>query len=892
MKTIEKKIIGMEELLLKKPNYKNAIATSLRYYSSYLLGNISFLSKALRAVASALATNPSSVHLFLLDIFYNIEINNLDTAEETLNSFKSYRAYYKNSGSDIYGIYIYLNSLLLIKQGKTKKAQKTMKQLKELGNKGYIYDLLMGDLYLRLELFDEAMEFLGLSYTKGGRSFFMYYALHNMSKEGTLFKNELLFNNYLKWALSQGILKDYVIEDNRLIAVKEIKKDLSLYKEIYNLFNIDWLLIEICKCHIENSDFSYDAYLFYKKAESKQLSFKGLSKALVKASALNDEEDISLYIMSDLIENYLIDTDILPYVYHQLITKKKFSFLINEYKLNMEIIRFALNNIKTNKSRYYLSIYHYCLDSIRNRYKDIAKETETILYENLFLYEGKFEDLSEGFVWVSEKEISYMDIYKIENGKCMIKSPTGNFKYIVMDSSNKKIINYKATFKRQLETAGPKLYTDFLSRGYEDLNIYLALSDYYINLEKTNEDYSLILNKTLSFPELSPVFRMQVSAALGNLLFLKKDYDAALQYFKDIDENYISEKHMESMLNVFINAGDYTNAIRIINKKREFISDRALFIALKEISKKENLRQFVANPAYELLMNNYYDRNLLDIVLDYYRGSQEEWLQLSSTLLSLSADNRRLDEIILENSIWMHDFSPDSQEVFIRMYKLDKENELVKKYIYFACYEMLINLVKPEYETLSILEKVEMEAEDSLLSYSLSRIYLHFGMRSFHSEEIMKRAMEYMEFDNIIIPEFKNIKDKTLRNAYIEKNQPFIYKCSSNKKVFLYYKLEEDSEYKSIEMDYKIFGIFSTVLPLFYNEKISFYFSEQISTGSIDTKEEHFINNRAGIKENTSDTYFLINNAIIYDQMFKYDEAEKIINDLLSEKQSIIGNII
>lgn len=892
MKTIEKKIIDMEELLLKRPNYKNSIAINLRYYSNYLLGNIPFLSKALRAVTSALSTNPSSVHLFLLDIFYNIEINNLDTAEERLNSFKSYRTYYKNSGSDIYGMYIYLSALLLIKQGNAKKAHKTMKQLKELENNGYIYDLLTGDLCVRLALFDEAIEFLGLSYTKGCRSFFMYYALHHMAKEGILFKNALLLKNYLKWALSQGILKDYVIEDNRLMIIQEIKKDLSLYKEIYNLFHLDWLLIEICKCHIENSDFSYDAYLFYKKAEAKQLSFQGLSKAIVKSSALSGEEDVSLYIMSDLIANYLIDADVLPYVYHQLITKKKFSFLINEYKLNMEIIRFAINNIKTNKSRYYLSIYHYCLNSIRNRYKDIAKETETVLYENLFLYEGKFEDLSEGFIWVSEKEISHTDIYQIKDGKCIIKSPTGNFKYIVMDSSNKKIINHKAVFKKQLETSGPKLYMDFLSGGYEDLNIYLALSDYYINLEKSNEDFSVILNKTLSFPELSPVFKMQVSAALGNLLFLKNDNDAALQYFKDIDENYISEKHMESMLNVFINGEDYTNAIRIINKKREFISDRALFIALKEIAKKEDLKQFIANPSYELLINNYYDRNLLDIVLDYYKGSQEEWLQLSNTLLSLSADNRRLDEIILENSIWMHDFSPDSQEVFVRMYKLDKENKLVKKYIYFACYEMLVNLVKPEYDTLSVLEKIELETNESLLSYSLSRIYLHFGMRSFHSEEIMKRAMEYMEFDGIIVPEFKNLKDKTLRNAYIEKNQPFIYKCASNKKVFLYYKLEEDSEYKSIEMDYKIFGIFSTVLPIFYNEKVSFYFSEQLPTGSIDTKEEHFINNRAGIKENTSDPYFLINNAIIYDQMFKYDEAEKLINDLLSEKHSIIGNII
>jgi hypothetical protein len=225
----------------------------------------------------------------------------------------------------------------------------------------------------------------------------------------------------------------------------------------------------------------------------------------------------------------------------------------------------------------------------------------------------------------------------------------------------------------------------------------------------------------------------------------------------------------------------------------------------------------------------------------------------------------------------------------------------------YASYEAIVNGAKPEYETIEVMEKLALgplyepaEKEDAgqdavrgrdarFVYYGLCHVYANHNITTFHSEEIFRRAMILCETDGFIFPIFKDIKDKALLTPYIEKNQPFIYKAGKGKRVFLHYRVHGggspagSGEYIKKQARYVRFGIYAACVPVFFGEKLSYHFSEEAATGSIETKESQAENNLIHLVENSSDLYYIINNAIIYESMFKYEAVEEIITNRLKE---------
>jgi hypothetical protein len=93
-------------------------------------------------------------------------------------------------------------------------------------------------------------------------------------------------------------------------------------------------------------------------------------------------------------------------------------------------------------------------------------------------------------------------------------------------------------------------------------------------------------------------------------------------------------------------------------------------------------------------------------------------------------------------------------------------------------------------------------------------------------------------------------------------------------------------------MRYLCFGLYLVSLPFFYHETLTFYFSEELATGSITTKEKVIHNDIIYLDEKQSDLFFVINNAIIYEQLFKYDQVEKIITGLIRDVKQVRSELM
>jgi len=202
--------------------------------------------------------------------------------------------------------------------------------------------------------------------------------------------------------------------------------------------------------------------------------------------------------------------------------------------------------------------------------------------------------------------------------------------------------------------------------------------------------------------------------------------------------------------------------------------------------------------------------------------------------------------------------------------------------MYFCIHEMLLNAFKPLYETIGVLEKLYLYNMEPYLAYALSHVYLHYAITTDSSDRILSDACTEQEKNGILFPIFKTHQDKLAGNAYIEKKQPFIYRTLPGKNVFLYYRVKDET-YRKRRMRYLRFGLYACSISVFYGETIQFYYSEELSTGSITTAEDEVKASGILFKGDPEDPFFIINNAIVFEQMFQYNRAEEILDGYLKK---------
>jgi hypothetical protein len=322
--------------------------------------------------------------------------------------------------------------------------------------------------------------------------------------------------------------------------------------------------------------------------------------------------------------------------------------------------------------------------------------------------------------------------------------------------------------------------------------------------------------------------------------------------------------------------------------KSAAVTDRALFAALKQLSHFERYNDIIARPAYRLLMKSWYDKGLLDVVLRHYRGLQKDWQDLSRVLSAISIADPDLDALILRGAIFIHQPSEGAQRVFIK----SPDNPAADEFTYFCIYEMIVNAFKPMYETVLFLEKLYQKRKDHYLAFALSHAYLNHGINTARSPQIISDACAFQETDDILFPIFKTHLDKFSPTPYIEKNQPFIYHSLPGKNVFLYYRVKDETHYHKRRMRYLRYGLYAANVAAFYGETIVYYYSEEMSTGSITTAEKEVQAVTALYHNNPADPYYLINNAVIYEQMFKYASAEEQLEAYLKPPRSVNAKLL
>jgi len=902
---LERLIEDFEHWFEKRPTVKMAVGLALRQWLVYAIGDVNepkqYLHSANHSVLTMLRKNPSDMRLFWLGSYFAIELGHFDKANEMLDNAYSHRSYFRSNQPFYYRVLCFLYAYLEIKQKRAKSARKHMRNLEASDRSGSdpYYLLMMGMLHLAFYEFEEAQHFLLRSYDAGCRSVFLFHALFNYYRTATrgasgggffTHKESQLLLQTVHWAINHGA----DVEDIIVVYQDELLQggQIELGERIYRQFPNPWILKELCTHYMSIPDYGSTAYAYYRDAERRQVFLPNLSYFLVRAAFENGSERIHHYTMAQYLRKPDGDIPLLVYVYHLLLTDPSLSDLAAER--SKEILEMAVHCLKEDiQGRHANSLYYFYwikCNEMKVTGKDVTK-AEKILLEDLCRFEVIDPAANVRHLYINEWEKRGICEYEFTDGQLIVEAVGSGFRYMGLSEGRARVLDERLEIRRRVASAGMSLYKHFYDKGNDKFEIVAYLAKAYMQSqykENIRDRFETIFEAVINSSQSSKVFKTQCSVVLGQIHYYRGEFEKALEYYSKADENALADDLLEHMLTAYVRQKAYSRAAGLIERKGHRMNDKILFKAVKALSEPENteFHETIANSAYKLILTSRYDKNLLDVVLQHFAGTQEEWLNLSRALSAVSVEEPRLDDIILKNAVWAHHFDEETQRIFVRRKASSKSLE---DFIYYAVHEMIINKAKPLMETITVLEHLCKQGQ-RLLAHGLSQVYLNHGVSTNRSDEIIQMSLDYQQESEILFPVFKGVK--RISNTYIEKRTPFMYKSLPGKDVRLYYKVNKEEEWRVVEMEYWRFGLYLTSVPHFYNESLHYYYSEELPTGSITTREEEVYNKDMYLDDEEKDLFFVINNATIYEQMFRYEQVEEIIGGLVKDVKAVRSRLM
>ncbi|MCL2203902.1 MAG: DUF5717 family protein [Defluviitaleaceae bacterium] len=892
-----------EARLAHRPDGKTAVALAMRYWLCHALsgdeGGRSHLQKANHVALSALRRNDTHLPLLTLGIFIAIEAQHFDNANELLDKAMAYKSFLRTSEPAYYGELCYLYAYLEIKQKRVRSARKHWRNLADMTEISLPHQkMMLGRLFLALGEYADAYTHLSEAYAGGCRSPYLYEGLYRYYQVAPAVHSGPALLCVLYYAAARGAEIIGIAGKAGEALFAAVENDPESGEKLYHISGYYPLLKELCAQRIRHRDHSPAAYALYLAAERKQVFVKGLYAHLVQAAYENQAGKINHYPMSQFLQTAEPDMDLAVYVYHLLLTDPDLTDLLPDH--TNKILQLALRCLEQGiTGRQANSLYYYywarCQSmAVTNAQLSLA---ESIIEGDLTRFALTASPGSAiRFVYVTDGAKRGMDVYEMpEDGPLVIEAAGEDIAYTCLGAGQRSVLNEELTIRRMVGGADKDAYRYFFDKGDRRFYLLRYLADAY--LADPTPHAIPVLETLLTQKSITKPYRMRVLLTLGKIHFDAGQYAQALENYRAVDEK--TPNLPQQLLQIYLHAQDHTQAAALIERKHPHIPTDFLLEAFAELLPHPHCHPQLATAAHALLSQGtaleIYDA-LLSLTLEHFPFSQSELVALSQELARQGKESvPALDKKILEGSLWMATLDSHAQKAFARLIHDPIAQHLIIPFIGLCTYHMLTANLRPEYETLDILEKWYMKSDptDNILGLALSQVCLRHNLTTLRSEKIIASALANQEENGILLPAFKEHKSAQL--PFIEKHHPFLYKGLPGKEVYLYYRIDPEAPFQAKAMEYLRYGMYTTCLPLFYNEEITYYFSEELPTGSITTQEATYKNTTPYLQDEAGelpDPFFAINNAIILEQMFKHDQVETLITALVKDVIPVRSNLM
>jgi lipopolysaccharide biosynthesis regulator YciM len=835
--------------------------------------------------------------LYAVTIFIAIEGGHYDSANGMLDKAMSYKNFLRQNEPFYYGVLCFLYAYLELNQKRARSAKKHRRAFADhiAEQPSLHYTVMLGLIHLAAGEFPEAYKFLSEALAAGSNSIFLYEGLYRYYKNASSGFEGMSVLPVLTYAAQRGAdISDVALKYSETLSAA-IAANPEAGEKLYEISKYPPILKDICANRIAKGDMSAQAFAYYRDAEKKQIYTPELFNALVRASYENNAQRINHYPMArflNSVEN-IQDLHFAVYVYHFLLSDPALSDLLPE--VQSKILQLGTRCLENDiNGREANSIYYFLWSRLRALGISGAppEKAEEILRANLTFFELRVPENSDvRFVYITEPEKRGMEVYEITQQVTQIEAVCASASYTCFGAGQRTIIDEELEIKPMVGQAAPELYLYFFQKGDRRFHLLAYLANYYLQLDSPPDEAAPIFEALLAEKNVAKPYKMRILIALGRLHYNAFSFEQALECYGEVDENAIADDFIEQVLNVYLQTREYKRAEKLICAKHKHISNETLFNALEILLTRFEKSETLAAIGYNLLLNGFFGEELLKFVLNNFSASFGEWAELAQVIDENNRNAPSLDARVLESALHMACFDINAQKSFARLYETNKNDPLIAAFTELAAFEMLAKSTRPNYDVLNILEKIFFEKDQpTLLSWGIAGVYLRHNITTFKSDEIIRCAINAAENEGILFPVFK--ENMPMQIPFIEKFTPFMYNSLPEKNCWLYYRIEGDEKFSAIQLQYVRYGLYVAAIPIFYNEAFEYYFSEEMASGSITTKVRAAKNTKPFLHEDDTDPYFTINNAIINEQMFKHDRAEKLISRLVKDIQPVRAQLL
>ncbi|MCL2404330.1 MAG: DUF5717 family protein [Defluviitaleaceae bacterium] len=905
-----------------RDDVKTAIIYAMRNWQAYYMlpghsrsHNHQYLEKAYLGAMAAHRRNEPSAWLFSLAIFMAIESRHLDTATNMLDAAMSYRSFLKTNEPFYYNVFRFLEAYLAITENRARAAKKHRKgflsQLKTAEYSPY-YDVMIGQLHLAAAEHTQAYSYFAQAHSYGCHSMYMYDGLYRSldAADPSEIGEELLPT--LVYAARHGADISRVTTTHEGAVFDAILKAPHVGEQLYALSNHTPLLNPICANRMHNRDFGLPAHEIYSQAIKHQIDIKGLSTFLVQSSYINHIENIDTYPLERFLNNAKMEPQLAAYIYHLILTDPAHHHLMHGHEENaLQVATKCLQAGITGREAN--SLYQYFWESTKAK-GELAQKAEAELATGLTQFEIEIAKTIK-YVYVSLQEKRGTHEYVVaestpseaQSHRIIIDAPHENFTYVCLGAGRRTVITEPPTIKRMVPLATPELYQYFFDKGDRRLHILLHLTSHYLEIEPPSAKAIPIFEAVLEEKSLQKAYTMKVLAALGHLHHLAGNHAKAHECYTLLDMTTLPPTYLDQALNVCLQTKEYTLATEILSQNHKSLPAQVVYDSLHQLHQDApDAAKHLGEAAFYLLLSGHSSKILLTTALTHYHASQSELKTLSN---ALEVPDSRVDAKILSGDLWAHQCDIHTQKAFRRLITAKKAQKECMQFIEYCTYTMLTQSLAPEYEVINILEKHYLAnseiphnpeynsigasgcpSSNNLLLLALGHIYLHNNISTFRSEKLLRQAISMQEVTGILLPIFK--ENKPIPHPYLEKYQPFLYHSQPDKDIRLNYRVDDTRDFYSTPMQYLAYGLYIAKLPLFYNETVTYYFSDEMPTGSITTHQASHKNTTPFLYNHPQDSFFAINNAIIHEHMFRHQEMEDIIGELVKAPVTVQGQLL
>lgn len=607
--------------------------------------------------------------------------------------------------------------------------------------------------------------------------------------------------------------------------------------KLYHIYETKEILTGICIMLIKGQKFGQKYHHWYTLGIQEQLKITQLPESYMYSI----EEDKNMILPSSIYQYFIYNSSLSDnrkaYLYASIIRQKENNPSLYRTYLK-QIENFARKQIAFRRIHSNLAVIYHDIFTKELITPEIGRDLTSIL----FTYEIRCQNPNIKGVSVTHKELVQDKYVPFIEGKAFIHLFTENFELTLVDKKeNRHIATSEYTLDKLLDS---NWYID-ICYAYcpNDPMILLNLSEKLDTYHRFNRDAASIGEKVITISGIRETYYKSQFMSLLEYYDENMEGDKLEVFLNTMELSLFRGKDRNKLIEYTLRRGMYERAYYFIRRYgyhgknmrkiaalcSKLLSGELGVCNLSVLEEDSQEREFFVHLCYKAFLSGKYNTMILEFLLRYYYSSTKNMYQLWRISKENHIDTKEFEERLLGQILFAESYLEHAFSVFASYYEHGNNGRLIRGFLSYYSYRYLVHgrIIDPNIFYIIQKELVVEEIEVCLLA-----LLKHYSTKKELSEDEIKFIEHYIEGfmkEGMILPFFKDFKDKIRLPRYILERTYIEYKANPSHKVTICYrKNDDDEEYIEERMENRYLGIHVKDFALFYNDELQYYIIEEV----------------------------------------------------------------